>query len=75
MTISHSPKEMDMNTGTGTGNESETTRKAEARTTLLIALIFGGLIIALIVGMAAFDLYAEKLQGASHRAPVDAADR
>ena len=42
---------------------AEAREKAEAKMARLLALIFGSVIVVLIAGMAAIDIYAEKLQG------------
>jgi len=46
-----------------TTSEADARERAEAKTARLLALIFGGLIVALIAGMAAIDIYSERLQG------------
>ena len=46
-------------------SESEAKKRAEAKTALLLAVIFGGLIAVLIAGMMAIDIYAEQLQGST----------
>jgi hypothetical protein len=56
-------------------NNVETKEKSEAKTALLLAIIFGGLVVIMIAGMLAFDIYAEKHSGGSYSAPADAADR
>lgn len=55
--------------------ETEAKNRAEARTARLLAVIFGGVIVLLIGGMLAFDIYAESLHGTSRNAPADAAER
>jgi len=56
--------------------EAEAKHKAEARTARLLAIIFGGLIVAMIAGMLAFDLYAEKkMDNGVTRPPADAAEK
>lgn len=55
--------------------DAEAKQKAEARTARLLALIFGGMIVAMIGGMFALEIYGENQQGQSHNAPADAADR
>lgn len=48
--------------------------KAEARTAFLLAVIFGGLIVAAIGGMLVFDMYGEQ-QAKIMNAPAEAAHR
>ena len=56
--------------------EAEARKKAEHKTALLLGVIFGGLIVAMVAGMLAFDLYGEKLDGGgTYKAPADAAER
>jgi hypothetical protein len=64
-----------MNRKAGTGTEGEAKKKAEARTALLLAVIFGGLIVIMVGGMLWFDIYAEKVTEAGYKAPADAAER
>ena len=45
-------------------------KKAEARSALLVGLIFGGLIVVLIAGMLAFSIYTERREGGT---PPDSA--
>ena len=54
-----------MNKNSEPNPETNAKERAEAKTARLLALIFGGLIVALIAGMAAIDIYSEKLQGGS----------
>lgn len=56
-----------------TSTETEARKKAEAKATLLVRLIFVGLVVALIGVMAAISIYGEKQLGGT-QAPVDAAD-
>lgn len=56
-----------------TSTENEVNKKAEAKATLLVRVIFTGLVLALIAVMAAIAIYGEKLnEGTSP--PADAAD-
>lgn len=57
-----------------TPEEIAARKKAEAKNTLLIAIILGGLIVVMIAGMLAFDIYAEKQTGQGS-APAEAAER
>ena len=54
-----------MNKQSESDSEAQAKEESEAKTARLLALIFGGLIVALIAGMAAIDIYSDKLQGAS----------
>jgi hypothetical protein len=53
---------------------AEDKNKADARTAFLLAVIFGGLIVASIAGMLIFDMYGERHANVMN-APADAADR
>jgi hypothetical protein len=55
--------------------KTEAKAAAESRTALLLGLIFGGMIVIMIAGMLAFDMYGEKHTGSAIKAPADAADR
>jgi len=58
-----------------TAAEAEARKKAEAKASLWFGIIFGGMIVLMIAGMAAIDIYGEKLSGATYKAPADAVDR
>lgn len=51
---------------------AEAKKKAEARNTLLVGLILGGLIVALIAGMLVFAVYTDESRG-SGAPPADSA--
>jgi hypothetical protein len=53
----------------------EAKKKADARATFWFGAIFGGMIVLMIAGMAAIDIYMDKVGGTTHSTPADAADR
>ena len=56
--------------------ETAARKRAEAKMARILGAIFGGLIVAMIAGMLAFDMYGEKMDGNGvYKAPADAADR
>lgn len=57
-------------------NDPVAKKKAVARTAIILAVVFGGMITLMIAGMLAFDIYGEKkTEALSSRPPTDAADR
>lgn len=56
-----------------TSTASEPKKQADAKSALVVRLIFGGVIVALIAVMAAISVYGERQTGGA-AAPVDAAD-
>lgn len=53
--------------------EGEAKKRAEARTAMLVGIIFGGLVLVMIVGMLLFDMYAEKHQPGGSDMPANSA--
>lgn len=54
--------------------EAETRKKSEARAGLILAVVFGGMVVLMIAGMIAFDIYGEKQAGRMN-APAASAGR
>lgn len=65
--------EVEMDRKSETDTQAEAKKRAEARRTLLVAVILGGIIVALIAGMMAIDIYAERLEASTSKVH-DAAD-
>jgi len=65
---------LDMDKKLAMDSDAAARKRAEAKAARLLAIIFGGFIIAAIIGMMVFDSYGEKVSGAMN-APADAADR
>jgi len=55
-------------------SDADLQKRAEEKSALILGLVFGGMIMAMIAGMMAFEMYAEKITE-STTAPADAADR
>jgi len=55
--------------------EVESRKKKEARASFWFGIFFGGMIVLMIAGMVAIELYGESHSGLSSKAPADAADR
>jgi flagellar basal body-associated protein FliL len=53
----------------------ESAKKSKANGSLWFGIIFAAMIVLMIAGMAAIDIYGENLAGAAQRGPADAADR
>jgi hypothetical protein len=64
-----------MNQEIETAVEAEARKKADARASFWFGVIFAGMIVLMIAGMAAIDIYMDNVNGSEHSGPTDAADR